>query len=51
MTEMKNCYFCGAKAPEIFKEKGAYKMYCVCGAKIEHNDYESVIDLWNYTVR
>ena len=47
---MKNCYFCGAKAPEIrFQEKktldggnlegilGVYSVECSCGRKIVHD--------------
>lgn len=51
MEEMKNCYFCGAKAPQAKKFKGVWKMVCNgCGGEIAHPDYESVVDMWNYNV-
>jgi len=51
MEVMKKCFFCGAEAPKVRKRKGIYSMTCSCGALIEHYNYESVVDLWNYTVK
>jgi hypothetical protein len=59
--ELKNCFFCGAKAPEIQEKKemmdqgnlegiiGTYKMECEnCKAVILHDDFDEMIALWNY---
>ena len=48
---MNKCYFCKGSAPDIKKRKGVYRMVCSCGAQIEHPNYDSVIDLWNYTFK
>lgn len=51
MDVLKRCYFCGARAPRIKRSKGIYKVECACGMKIEYDNYDSVIDMWNYEVK
>jgi transcription elongation factor Elf1 len=51
MVELRECYFCGAEAPRLQKEKGIYKLHCSCGAKIEYYDLDMVVDMWNYHIK
>lgn len=49
MEVLNKCCFCKRTAPKPRKSKGVWRMICSCGAQIEHPNYDSVLDLWNYT--
>jgi transcription elongation factor Elf1 len=65
MSDLQDCYFCGARAPEIQLhekrvmeagniegERGVYTMICeICGAKIEYDSEEELVACWNYIER
>ena len=62
MSNMKDCFFCGATAAEVkVSEKkilesgntegirGAFLIQCTnCGNYIEHDDLDSLERMWNY---